>query len=74
MTTVATVKHDKKINGWGCFAHHGVGRLYLVEGIMDGKAYKQILRSQLVPSASSYFLMMTLFFNRITIPSILQGS
>lgn len=24
-----TVKHDKKINIWGCFSWHGVGNLYL---------------------------------------------
>jgi transposase len=55
MTTVATVKHDKKIMVWGCFAHHGVGKLYRVTGTMDGKAYKQIIRSELLPSAYTLF-------------------
>ena len=30
--TRATVKHDKKINVWGGFAAHGVGKLYRVIG------------------------------------------
>jgi transposase len=30
-----TVKHDKKINVWGCFCAHGVGNLYRVEGNME---------------------------------------
>jgi hypothetical protein len=50
-----TVKHDKKINVWGCFAYHGVGHLHLVDGIMDQKQYKQILIHHYQPSAEMLF-------------------
>ncbi len=50
-----TVKHDKKINFWGCFAHHGVGRLYRIEGIMDQKVYKNILICQYEPGMQALF-------------------
>jgi hypothetical protein len=46
----ATVKHDKKINVWGCFNGSGVGNFYLVPGIMDRFEYLNILRTQLRPS------------------------
>ncbi len=49
--TIATVKHDKKINVWGCFSAHAVGRIHLVEGIMESNQYVNILRTQLVTSA-----------------------
>lgn len=32
--TRATVKHDQKINIWGCFCRNGVGNLYFIKGIM----------------------------------------
>jgi len=50
-----TIKHDKKINVWGCFAYHGVGHLHLVDGIMDQKQYKQILIHHYQPSAEMLF-------------------
>ena len=43
VTTKATVKHDKRINVWGCFARHGVGRLYLVNGILLKEQYIEIV-------------------------------
>lgn len=33
--TIATVKHDVKINVWGCFRARGVGRLHKINGIRD---------------------------------------
>ena len=50
-----TVKHDIKIMVWGCFAAHGVGNLYLVEGIMEQVQYRTILENQLLPSAERLF-------------------
>ena len=50
-----TVKHDLKIMVWGCFAAHGVGNLYKVNGIMESEQYKVILRDQLLPSAELLF-------------------
>jgi hypothetical protein len=50
-----TVKHDKKIMVWGCFAAHGVGNFYRVKGIMNKEQYHQILIRQMVPSAKKLF-------------------
>jgi DDE superfamily endonuclease len=52
---IGTVKHDIKINVWGCFSYDGVGTLYLVDGIMDAKQYCKILKSAMVPSAAELF-------------------
>jgi transposase len=53
--TVGTVKHDQKIMVWGCFTGHGVGRLYLVEGIMEQNQYIRILEQEMLPSAQNLF-------------------
>jgi hypothetical protein len=53
--TTASVKHDKKIMVWGCFAAHGVGDLHRVEGIMTGEGYRQILIHHMRPSARRLF-------------------
>lgn len=45
-----TVKHQKKIQVWGCFSWNGVGRLYRVIGKMDRFMYRQILIRQMRPS------------------------
>jgi hypothetical protein len=50
-----TVKHDKKINVWGCFTYDGVGHIHRIVGIMDAMAYKQILIHHMVPSAQELF-------------------
>jgi len=55
ITTKATVKHDKRINVWGCFARHGVGRLYLVDGILLKEQYIQIVEDHFYPSAMDLF-------------------
>lgn len=51
----ANVKHDKKINVWGCFTGHGVGDLYHIEGIMTADDYVNIINTQLLPSAEILF-------------------
>mmetsp|Transcript_6823 Transcript_6823/g.6127 ORF Transcript_6823/g.6127 Transcript_6823/m.6127 type:complete len:310 (+) Transcript_6823:140-1069(+) len=50
-----TVKHDKKVNVWGCFSYNGVGNLYNIEGIMVKQDYKNILQRQMIPSAQKLF-------------------
>ena len=53
--TQATVKHDEKIMVWGCFAAHGVGHLYLIDGIMRKEQYLSILDNEMFPSAMVLF-------------------
>ena len=55
VATKATVKHDKKINVWGCFARHGVGHLYLVDGILLKEQYIAIIEDHFYPSAMDLF-------------------
>jgi transposase len=54
-TTRATVKHDKKINVWGCFSARSVGRLYRIVGNLDQVYYKKILQQEMIPSAQDIF-------------------
>lgn len=39
----ASVKHDAKINVWGCFSFNGVGELTIIEGNMNALQYRDIL-------------------------------
>ena len=55
MVTKATVKHTKKINVWGCFAAHGIGRICRVEGILEQNQFNDILEEQLIPSTEELF-------------------
>lgn len=50
-----SVKHDKKINVWGCFAAHGVGDLVMVDGIMEQTQFRDILGASMLPSAEVLF-------------------
>lgn len=50
-----TVKHEKKIMVWGCFAGHSVGRLHRIDGIMDKHVYLDILQSVAKPSCEELF-------------------
>ena len=50
-----TVKHDKKINVWGCFSYSGVGHIHWVQGLMDQAKYKQILIHHMRPSSKKLF-------------------
>ena len=38
--TIASVKHDKKIMVWGCFAAFGAGNIYRDQGIMEQIQYR----------------------------------
>jgi hypothetical protein len=40
-STIATIKHDKKINIWGYFCPSGVRELYSVDGILLREEYKK---------------------------------
>jgi transposase len=53
--TRATLKHDKKINVWGCFSAHSVGTFYRIEGIMTREQYLQILQNVAEPSCMRLF-------------------
>jgi len=50
-----TLKHDAKINVWGCFAAHGVGKICRIEGIMVKEIYHDILLEYLEPSVAELF-------------------
>ena len=50
-----TLKHGGKINVWGCFSGHGIGKLYKVRGILEQNQYKQILIHHMIPSARALF-------------------
>lgn len=52
-----SVKHDKKIMVWGCFAAHGVGSLIMVDGIMEQVQFRDILSTYMLPSAENLFGM-----------------
>lgn len=53
--TVGTIKHDKRINVWGCFAYHGVGTLSRIIGNMNADMYVKILDNDLRASATKLF-------------------
>jgi len=55
IATVGTVKSDTKLMVWGCFAAHGVGRLYRIHGIMDGEMYRKILDVEMWKSSRTLF-------------------
>lgn len=52
---IGTVKHDKKVNIWGCFSANGVGRLHRIEGIMNQEIYLDILEDAMLNSADILF-------------------
>jgi len=53
--TTGTIKHDKKINVWGCFSASGVGNLYRIEGNLNQYQYQTILETQMIPSKQRLF-------------------
>jgi len=51
---VPTVKHGGgSVMLWGCMSAAGTGRLRFIEGIMDRFLYKEILTSEMLPSAQT---------------------
>jgi hypothetical protein len=58
-----TVKHPLKIMVWGCMAASGVGRLHIVDVMVNAKKYIGILQKCMVPSAQQLFRNQ--FFSRM---------
>ena len=50
-----SMKHEAKINVWGCFAKNGVGNLHRIDGIMTKEVYNGILQDQMLPSKMRLF-------------------
>jgi hypothetical protein len=50
-----TVKHDAKINMWGCFCAYGIGYIALVDGILKTNQYLEIFENEMLPSAENLF-------------------
>lgn len=50
-----TVKSDKKLLVWGCFSRSGVGKLVVIDGILDQYKMKALLEDTLMPSAHALF-------------------
>ena len=49
------VKQTPKVMFWGCMSIFGVGRLHIVEGIMNAAKYNTVLRNRMVPQAAEWF-------------------
>ncbi len=50
-----SLKHDKKIMVWGCFAANGLGQFHRIFGIMNKEMYREILINQMQPSSLKLF-------------------
>lgn len=47
-----TVKHgDGSMMVWGCMATSAVCNLHFIEGIMNSEVYKEMMTTQMIPSA-----------------------
>ena len=53
--TIATLKHDGKINVWGGLSYNGVTKLHRIEGIMNGEMYAEILETVFYPEAKRLY-------------------
>lgn len=56
-----SVKHSPSVMVWGCFSAKGVGKLQIIEGIMDSTRYCQILRDNLKSSARNLGMRSFIF-------------
>lgn len=50
-----TVKHPASVMVWGCMTASGVGRLHLVQGMMNAKQYIEVLEKKMKPSSVTLF-------------------
>ncbi len=50
-----TVKHPMSVMVWGCMSAAGVGRLKVVEGMMNANKYIEVLTGVMLPSAREMF-------------------
>ncbi len=53
--TIATLKHDGKINVWGGLSYNGVTKLHQIDGIMNGEMYTEILETVFYPEANRLY-------------------
>jgi len=57
-----TMKHPLGVMVWGCMSWSGVGRLQVIDGIINSTEYtKDVLQPKLLPSARSLFIEGVLF-------------
>src|SRR5690606_13705752 len=49
------VKHATKIMVWSVISVKGPGRLYMVEGMMDGHQYERVMERRLLPQVREWF-------------------
>lgn len=52
---VSTVKHPTSVMVWSQFSWKGTGRLYIVEGTMDQKQYKNVLNTRFLPQVKEWY-------------------
>lgn len=57
LAMTGTVKHDLHVVVWVGTAAHGVGNLYLINGVLEKNQYRRITRTQIIPSARKLFSM-----------------
>ena len=50
-----SVKHPTKVMVWSCMAASGVGRLHIVQGMVNAAKYIEIMQSCMLPSAAKLF-------------------
>lgn len=47
---LATVKHSPYVMVWGCITAYGVGPIKIIDGIMNGEKYGEIIRNDVLPT------------------------
>lgn len=52
---VQSVKHPTKVMVWSIMSEKGVGRMTVVEGVMNSEKYIQVLRTQVLPQLGDWF-------------------
>jgi hypothetical protein len=60
----ASIKHDKKVMVWWCFAAHGLDHFHWIEGIINQHVYREIITNHLEPSAQQLFPDETYLFHQ----------
>ena len=53
--TMLTVKHPTKVMIWSVISANGVGRLQIVEGMMNSQKYINILQDHLLPQLNQWY-------------------
>ena len=54
--TLVTMKHPISVMVWGCMTRDAVGRIHIVDGILNAKKYQEnILEAKLLPSIDDLF-------------------